>query len=125
MSENRSDALFFKAFEMSEKYDYFVTSVISAVAAYSIQNLPKGSLATPSFDIYIIGLLVLLGTMGIAFKYLEEINKCRHTNALLLHAAETRGKLRQAVASGGQSFHNEETGDIISVETAMKQIKSL
>jgi len=113
MPEPRSDSLFHSYYKSSEQFDYFMLGLTGAVVAYLAQNVPVSRFSSPSYDIYLVAVVVLLVAVYCGFRRIEISNVCKRLNAKALHLAEKRGKLKEALKNlmPGGSILNSETGE--------------
>jgi len=98
MAEHRSDSLLDAHLKSAEQFDYFILAIISAIVAYLAQNGGAGRISSPSYDIYLVSVVLLLIAMHCGFMRIERSIACNQINAKLLHAVEKRGVLKRALS---------------------------
>jgi hypothetical protein len=123
MTTERSDKLFEKWKESTEKFDYFVLGVLGAMFAYVSQGYKPEKLGTNPGTLELFALLVLALAAVMGFRRIEATNQGTLINQRLLHANERRGILVQVLQQGPGL--NNQTGKTYTPEYALQQIPKI
>lgn len=123
MTTERSDALFEKWRESTEKFDYFVLGVLGAMFAYVSQGYKPEKLGLNPGTLELAALLTLVLAAVAGFRRIEATNQATLINQRILHANERRGVMTQVVQRGPGL--NTQTGRTYTPEFATQQIPQI
>lgn len=123
MSTSRSDGVYEKWRESTEKFDYFVLGVLGALCAYVSQTYKAERLGLNPGTLDLLALLVLVLAAVFGFRRIEEVNLATRINQRILHANERRGVLVSVMQNGPGI--NTQTGQTYTPEYAASQVPQL
>ena len=123
MSTARSDGVYEKWRESTEKFDYFILGVLGALCAYISQTYKAERLGLNPGTLDLLALLVLVLAAVFGFRRIEAVNQGSLINHRILHAYERRGVLASVTQNG--SGINTQTGETYTPEYAASQIPLL
>lgn len=123
MSTDRSDGLYAKWRESTEKFDYFVLGVLGALCAYISQHYKPERIGLNSGTLELLALLVLVLGAVLGFRRIEAINQATLINHQILHSYEKRGVLVSVLQNGPGT--NTQTGETYTPEYATHEIPKL
>ncbi|WP_428825194.1 hypothetical protein ACLIKD_11675 [Azonexus sp. IMCC34842] len=123
MSTARSDGVYEKWRESTEKFDYFILGVLGALCAYISQTYKAERLGLNPGTLDLLALLVLVLAAVFGFRRIEAVNQGTLINHRVLHAYERRGVLASVTQNG--SGINTQTGETYTPEYAASQIPLL
>jgi hypothetical protein len=112
MPTDRSDAAYEYWRESSEKFDYFVTGLTGALAAYIGQTLLPVRLGINPQTLELISLGCLVASVLFGFIRIEKNVTILRVQSQRLYAEEARGSLTEAAQNGPAL--NAATGEIVS-----------
>ena len=123
MTTDRSDGLFAKWRESTEKFDYFVLGILGALCAYISQSYKPERIGLNPGTFELIALLVLVLGAVLGFRRIEAINQAKLINYRILHSYEKRGVLVSVLQNGPGT--NTQTGETYTPEYASNEITKL
>ena len=123
MSTARSDGVYEKWRESTEKFDYFVLGVLGALCAFISQTYKPEKIGVNSGTLELLALLVLVLGAVFGFRRIEATIQTTLINHKMLHANERRGVMVSVLQSGPGT--NIQTGETYTPEFAKKEIESL
>lgn len=123
MSTARSDSLYGKWRESTEKFDYFVLGVLGALCAYISQTYKAERIGINPGTLELLALIVLVLGAVLGFRRIEAINQVTLINHKILHSYERRGVLVSVIQKGAAT--NMQTGETYTPEYAKREIKKL
>jgi hypothetical protein len=124
MSTERSDKVYASWRESSEKFDYFILGVISALCAFIGQGYKAGKLGFNHSTLELIALLLLVGAAIAGFKRIEKSLLVTLINQRQLNAYEARGGLVAKIPEGRELI-NEATGHVYTPQDARRRVEQL
>jgi len=123
MSTDRSDGLYAKWKESTEKFDYFVLGVLGALCAYISQTYKPERVGLNPGTLELLALLVLVLGAILGFRRIEAMNQATLINHRILHSYEKRGVLVSVLQNGPGT--NTQTGETYTPEYAKHEITKL
>lgn len=123
MTTERSDNVFEKWRQATEKFDYFILGVNGALCAYISQTYKPERLGTNPGTVELLALLLLVLAAVAGFRRIERTTQVTLLNHRLLRAQEEKGVL--VAKSGGGPLINESTGDILYPQMIAEHIEYL
>lgn len=123
MSTARSDSVYEKWRESTEKFDYFILGVLGALCAYISQTYKPDRIGINPGTLELLALLVLVLGAIFGFRRIESTNQTTLINHKMLHANERRGVMVSVLQSGPGT--NLQTGETYTPEFARKEIENL
>jgi len=123
MATERSDGLYEKWKESTEKFDYFMLAVLGALCAYVSQTYRPEKLGINPGTVELLALLILVLGAVFGFRRIETVNLCTLINQKIMHIYEKRGMLVSVLQNG--SGTNTATGVVYTPEMASEQIPKL
>ena len=123
MSTARSDGVYEKLRESTEKFDYFILGVVGALCAYISQTFKPERIGLNPGTLELLALLVLVLGAIFGFRRVEQVNLATLVNYRVLHANERRGVLVSVIQNG--TGVNTETGAIYSPGFAAQEIPKI
>ncbi len=120
MATERSDGLYEKWKDSTEKFDYFMLAVVGALCAYVSQTYTPERLGINPGTIELLALLTLVLGAVFGFRRIETVNQCTLINQKILHYYEKRGMLVSVLQNGPGT--NTATGVVYTPEMASEQI---
>lgn len=119
MTTKRSDGLYESWRLSTEKFDYFILAVLGALCAYISQNYSPEKIGVNPGTIEFLSLLILVLSVILGFRRIEQTNQSLRLNHQLLHSYERRGNLSEVIEKGTGT--NRGTGEIYTPEYAMQE----
>ena len=123
MSTSRSDGVYEKWRESTEKFDYFVLGVLGALCAYVSQTYKAERLGFNPGTLDLLAVLVLVLAAVFGFRRIEAVNLATRINHRILYANERRGVLVSVIQTGPGI--NTQTGQTYTPEYAASQVPQL
>ena len=123
MSTERSDDLFKKWHESTEKFDYFMLGVLGALCAYLSQGYKPDRIGLNPGTVELLALIMLVLAAILGFRRIEATNQATMINHRTLHCNERRGTLVSVLEQGPGL--NTQTGQIYTPVYAADQIPFL
>lgn len=123
MSTDRSDIVYEKWRESTERFDYFVLGVLGALCAYISQTYKAERIGVNPGTLELLALLVLVLAAIIGFRRIEAVNQSNLINHRILHSYERRGGLVEVIQKG--PGFNAQTGETYTPEYAKNKIAEL
>jgi hypothetical protein len=127
MSEPRSDELFHSINKSEEQFDYYILALLTAIVGYFAKDGPISGFKSPSFDIYLVSMTLILLAIYFSFIKLEQTQLAKKFNAVLLSLNEQRGQFMKGLSQteAGYVMLNEYTGHVYNHEKAAERIKKI
>lgn len=123
MSEKRSDLVWEQWLQGSQKFDYFVAGLSSALTAFVAQSLERAKLGLNATGLEAVSAILFCGAVAAALDRLRFHVAGISANHKELYHREGRGNLVSALAAGKQGMlFNSETGDVFPVADVHKKI---
>jgi hypothetical protein len=123
MSTARSDGVYEKWRESTEKFDYFILGVLGALCAFISQTYKPDRIGINPGTLELLALLVLVSGAVFGFRRIEATNQTSLINHKMLHANERRGVMVSIIQDGPKT--NEQTGETYTPEFARNEIENL
>ena len=123
MSTVRSDSVYEKWRESTEKFDYFVLGVLGALCAFISQTYKPDRIGINPGTLELLALLVLVLGAVFGFRRIEATNQTALISHKMLHANERRGVMVSVVQNGPGT--NMQTGETYTPEFAQGEIENL
>lgn len=123
MATERSDKAWYGWKESSEKFDYFMAGLCTALTAYIGQNFTPARLGINASIMEVFALCFLGGSVVAAFKRIEMNITCLLAMHRRLYHEEVVGNLVDASQSTG-ALLNKATGEILSPTEASKRAEN-
>lgn len=124
MTTDRSDKLHFEWRASTEKFDYFILGLISALCAFVAQGYKPTKLAVNPASLELVALLILVLGAVAGFRRIEQTLLVTSINQQILRANEGRGAMVK-VAQSGSTALNESTGQIFNPVQAIYRAQAL
>jgi hypothetical protein len=124
MPTDRSDKLYTNWRESTEKFDYFILGVISALCAFIGQGYKASKLGLNANTLELIALLLLVLAAVAGFRRIEKTLLVTFINHRQLHAYEARGGMIAKMPEG-RTLINEATGQTYSPQEAVQRVAEL
>jgi hypothetical protein len=121
MSEKRSIIAFEHYREGEQRFEYFITGILTALCAYVGQTLQAQKFGFNPYTLEVLALALVVASIILSFKRLELGISLHRLNHALLHMGEVRGVL----LSNPQGFMNELTGDAITPAMIQKRVQQI
>lgn len=115
MGQQRSDVAHEGWRTSAEKFDYFITGITGALAAFIGQNLQPERLGLNSATIELAALGLLIAAVVCGMRRIETHITLLRLQSRRLYELERSGAAVDAALKGGV-FVNRETGDVLSAE---------
>jgi hypothetical protein len=97
--------------DASQRFEYFILGLSSALCAYTGQTLTPQKLGISPYGLEVISLLLLVSSVFVGFKRIEKMIICHNLNHQVLNLSEQRGQLVTNFA--GRTLVNRQTGDLL------------
>ncbi len=123
MTTERSDRVYEKWHQATERFDYFILGVNGALCAYISQTYKPEKLGINPGTVELLALLLLILAAIAGFRRIERTIQATLLNHQLLRKQEQKGSL--VAKSGVCTLVNESTGDILSPPEIAKNIENL
>jgi hypothetical protein len=122
-SSSRCILAYEHAREASQRFEYFILGVSTALCAYIGQTMSPQKLGFSPYTLEVASLFLLIASVIINFKIIETVIMCHRHNQLILHPGEERGQLVSNFS--GQPLLNTESGYVRSPEQVQQRITEL
>jgi hypothetical protein len=109
--------------EASQRFDYFMLAVSTALCAYIGQTLVPKKLNAWPYTLELLSLFVLVGSAVAGFRRIEKTIVSHRLNHIFLDLNEQRGQLITNVS--GKPIVNAQTGEIYSPSEINQQLTQL
>ena len=123
MATERSDNIYHKWKESTEKFDYFMLGVLGALCAYLAQNYKPSQVGFNPGTLELLALLTLVLGAITGFRRIEATNLVALINHQCLYANERRGVMASVIQSGPAI--NTQTGQPYTLEFALGETERL
>jgi hypothetical protein len=124
MPTDRSDKLHSNWRDSTEKFDYFILGIISALCAFIGQGYKPTMLGVNPSTLELIALLLLVLAAVSGFRRIEKTLLATLINHKQLHAYEARGGMITKIPEG-KMLINEATGQIYTPQQAGQRVADL
>lgn len=119
----RSDTAYESWREASQTFDYFVTGLTGALAAYVGENLEPTRLGLNPRTIEVAALAFLVAAVIVGLKRIEATVTMYRIQSKALHHEETRGALVASLQANPKGLLNEVTGEAYTRDEALTQAR--
>ncbi len=123
MTTERSDSLYHKWRESTEKFDYFMLGVLGALCAYLAQSYKPSQVGFNPGTLELLALLTLVLGAVTGFRRIEATNLVTRLSHQSLYANESRGAMVSVIQNGPGV--NTQTGQSYTPESALQETERL
>jgi hypothetical protein len=123
MAENRSDMVWEHWYRASEKFDYFMAGLSSALTAFDAQSLEKVRPGLNAAGLQAVSAVLLCGAVAVSLDRLRYNVAGLSANHQKLYHSQRRGSLVAGLMKSGPGvLVNTETGEAFSAADAHKAV---